>query len=251
MVLAHCICLLDFVFAAHTMTPYDLKTLAQLLLSPRQYSLWEKEREKGLQDLLITYMGHAGQALASLTIRQLMGMGPYTDPAIQARDCPKEALDGAQDAARQAFLKVPDAKTPQKAFTTIVQGPQEPYMQFIDCLKQALEHQINNADACEILLLKLAVENANTDCKKLLRSLPNQEPSLVEMVEACNQIGTIEHRYEAMAAAFAAAKGTFGSSAVCYGCGKPGHLKKDCLARKRAKPKARYMSMVPQRSSFC
>ncbi|NWR03327.1 POK9 protein, partial [Paradoxornis webbianus] len=41
-----------------------------------------------------------------------------------------------------------------------------------------------------------------------------------------------------MAAAFAAAKGTFGSSAVCYGCGKPGHLKKDCFAQKRDKPKA-------------
>ncbi|NXP40943.1 GAK5 protein, partial [Leiothrix lutea] len=40
-----------------------------------------------------------------------------------------------------------------------------------------------------------------------------------------------------MAAAFAAAKGAFGSSAVCYGCGKPGHLKKDCFAWKRAKPK--------------
>ncbi|TRZ06097.1 hypothetical protein HGM15179_021010 [Zosterops borbonicus] len=167
-----------------------------------------------------------------------MGTGPYTDPAVQVRDCPKEALDGARDAARQAFLKVPDAKTPQKTFTTTVQGPQEPYMQFIEHLKQALECQIDNADAREILLLKLDVENANTDCKKLLKSLPNQEPSLVKMIEACNQIGTIEHRYEAMATAFAAAKGTFGSAAVCYGCGKPGHLKKDCLARKKAKLKA-------------
>ena len=35
-------------------------------------------------------------------------------------------------------------------------------MHFVDCLKQALEHQIENADAREILLLKLAVENANT-----------------------------------------------------------------------------------------
>ncbi|NXY32254.1 GAK5 protein, partial [Pomatorhinus ruficollis] len=41
-----------------------------------------------------------------------------------------------------------------------------------------------------------------------------------------------------MAAAFVAAKGTFGSSAVCYGCGKPSHFKKDCFAWKRAKSKA-------------
>ncbi|TRZ10220.1 hypothetical protein HGM15179_016888 [Zosterops borbonicus] len=154
----------------------------------------------------------------------------------EGRECPKEALDGPRNAARQAFFKVPDVKTPQKAFTTIVQGPQEPYMQFVDRLKQAIECQIDNADAREILLLKLAVENANTDCKKLPKSLLKQDPSLVEMDEACNQIGTIEHQYEA--AAFAAAKGTFGSAEVCYGCSKPDHLKKDCLARKRAKLKA-------------
>ncbi|NWH90203.1 POK9 protein, partial [Aegithalos caudatus] len=39
------------------------------------------------------------------------------------------------------------------------------------------------------------------------------------------------------ATAFVAAKGAFGSSAVCYGCGNPGHLKKDCFAQKGAKPK--------------
>ncbi|NXN92679.1 POK9 protein, partial [Rhinopomastus cyanomelas] len=69
---------------------------------------------------------------------------------------------------------------------------------------------------------------ANADCKKLLKSLPNQNPTLVELVEACNRIGTMEHKYEAMAAAFAAIKGP--SDVVnCYGCGKPGHLKRNCL----------------------
>ncbi|NWW46035.1 POK9 protein, partial [Pedionomus torquatus] len=72
---------------------------------------------------------------------------------------------------------------------------------------------------------------ANADCKKLLKSLPNPNPTLIEMVEACNRIGTVDHKFEVMAAAFAAMKGPSGTG-HCHGCGKPGHLKKNCLVTK-------------------
>lgn len=106
--------MLDSVFTAHTITPHDLRSLTRLLLTPTQYSLWEKELEIRAQNLLLSFVGHVNQTLADLTVRQLMGTGPYANSASQAWHISRETLDGAWDAARQAFLKIPDAQKPQK-----------------------------------------------------------------------------------------------------------------------------------------
>ncbi|XP_064901183.1 uncharacterized protein LOC135577216 [Columba livia] len=172
---------------------------------------------RSMEVILHLCPGHANAALAALTLEHLTGTGQHADPAGQARDIPREALEAVREEAKKALLKVPDSQKPQKAFTNITQEPREPYMQFIDRLKQALDRQIDNTEARDILLLKLAVENANADCKKLLKSLPNQNPTLIEMIEACNRIGTMDHKYEAMAAAFAAMRGSVGNSVVSVG----------------------------------
>ncbi|NXP35226.1 GAK5 protein, partial [Leiothrix lutea] len=72
---------------------------------------------------------------------------------------------------------------------------------------------------------------ANSQCQKVLTPLKN--PTIMEMIEVCNRIGTVEHKFETMAAASAALKVAPGpAQETCFGCGKPGHLKRDCHAPK-------------------
>lgn len=118
-------------------------------------------------------------------------------------------------------------------------------MQFVDKLKQTLERQINSKQAREIILLKLAIENANPDCKQLLKSLPlKPEPTLLQMIQACNRLGTLQHTtavtYQAMgqgiADTFAAVKLTPGKQLACFGCGEYGHTRRD--SQRTQKPEA-------------
>ena len=46
--------ILESVLAAHTMTLHDLRMLVRLLLTPALFALWEKEWERGEQNLLVT-----------------------------------------------------------------------------------------------------------------------------------------------------------------------------------------------------
>jgi len=94
--------LLSSVFNTYVMTPHDLKSLAQLLLTRTQYSLWESHWRGGLQALLTTYVGHSNAAIAALTIEHLTGTGQYSDPVAQARDIPREALEAIREEAKKS-----------------------------------------------------------------------------------------------------------------------------------------------------
>ncbi|TRZ07570.1 hypothetical protein HGM15179_019535 [Zosterops borbonicus] len=165
----------------------------------------------------------------------LMGMGQHSQPDHQAQDIPWEALDDIKDDTYRAFVKVPDTSKPQKAFTSITQGGKEPSIQFIDRLQQALNKQVAHQEACDIILLKLTIENASSDCQKVLRPLKNL--TIIEMVEDCNHIGTVEHKFKTMTAAFAAVKLIRSPAGqTCLSCEKLGHHIKDCHALKGPNP---------------
>ncbi|KAL2309112.1 hypothetical protein Nmel_005294, partial [Mimus melanotis] len=73
--------------------------------------------------------------------------------------------------------------TPTQMYSTIKQGYREPYIQSMERLRDAVDKQITNNDAISQLILQLAWDNANEDCKRAINLLPKENPSLNRLID--------------------------------------------------------------------
>nr|AGH89697.1 gag protein [Human immunodeficiency virus 1]AWD60652.1 gag protein [Human immunodeficiency virus 1] len=126
----------------------------------------------------------------------------------------------------------------------IKQGPKEPFRDYVDRFFKTLRAEQATQDVKNWMTDTLLVQNANPDCKTILRAL-GPGATLEEMMTACQGVGGPGHKARVLAEAMSQAnninimmqKGNFkGSKRIvkCFNCGKEGHIAKNCRApRKR------------------
>ncbi|KAF4791168.1 hypothetical protein TURU_133462 [Turdus rufiventris] len=73
-----------------------------------------------------------------------------------------------------------------------------------------------------VFWMKLARDYASEECRKIINTLPKENPSLEEMINACAKVGTASHNMEVLANSFAAA---VIPRVQCFNCGQQGHVK--------------------------
>ncbi|ACM63192.1 gag protein [Simian immunodeficiency virus] len=133
----------------------------------------------------------------------------------------------------------------------IKQGPKEPFRDYVDRFYKTLRAEQASQDVKNWMTETLLIQNANPDCKQILKAL-GPGATLEEMMNACQGVGGPTHKArvlaEAMAAAHSDLKG--GYTAVfmqkggnnqgikkgpvkCFNCGKVGHIAKNCRAPRR------------------
>lgn len=194
----------------------DWKDLMRMLLTGTQNVVWQSEFQR---EALVRGQASGGR----YTPDQIFGAGQFATLPAQCVGTPEEAYPVITAAVMTALNRVDEVGKPQKSFSQIKQGPQEPYSEFVDRLQQAISKQISNGDAAEELMMKLAVENTNVDCRKILEPLVARPgTSLVDMLKTCIIVGSTVYSMDALVAALQKGNKPQGN---CFNCGKPGHFK--------------------------
>nr|ALB06871.1 gag protein [Human immunodeficiency virus 1] len=125
----------------------------------------------------------------------------------------------------------------------IKQGPKEPFRDYVDRFFKTLRAEQATQDVKNWMTDTLLVQNANPDCKTILRAL-GPGATLEEMMTACQGVGGPGHKARVLAEAMSQAqqanimmqKGNFKGprrTIKCFNCGKEGHVARNCRAPRK------------------
>lgn len=113
-------------------------------------------------------------------------------------------------------------------FYIFCRAPESLTTQFLARLQGEVHRQSPHAPAAEIIVLQLAFENANKNCKQALGAIRATE-DLGNYIRACQDIRTASYKSSVLAQAMLSlTKETKTNNTQCFHSGKAGHIRKQC-----------------------
>ena len=205
------------------MTPTDWFNLAQACL-PRGSNLEWRAQFGELAEQQAFHNAAAGNA--EWNEEMLTAQGEY---AQQQTHFPLQVYDQINNLTINAWKTLPEREGTGEALTKILQGPSEPFSDFLAWLLEAAERVLDNPEVAMPLIKQLAFEQCTRECCSAI--VPVKQKGLKEWMKVCRDLGDpLTNAGLAAAILQLNRKGENRNSAVrgCFRCGKQGHLKHNC-----------------------
>lgn len=155
-------------FSSLFLTPSDWQQLCRATLSGGDYLIWRSEFHEHCQ---ATAARNAAAGFPQRNLDMLTGAGQYNTLAAQITYDPAVYAQIATAAVR-AWKNLPN-KGAGDQLSKVMQGPSEPFSEFVDRLLQLAGKLFGDADQAMPIVKQLAFENANKYYKKAIRPHKN------------------------------------------------------------------------------
>ena len=212
-------------FMRNALSPTDWQDIARACLSMGQYLDWKS---------ILADMAHqqarenAANGQPAWTADMLLGQGQW---ANDQKNFPIQVYEQINKLGMRAWRALPNKGEVTGNLTKIIQGSTEPFSDFVARMMEAAGRVFGDIEQAMPLIKQLVFEQSTKECQRAISPWKNRDIEV--WMKICREIGGPLTNAGLAAAVLAAARyrTNNGKKGVCFQCGKPGHVKKECQNR--------------------
>lgn len=217
--------------ASQTLTPTDWQTVARAVLTAGDYVNFKAWNEEFCQE---QERCNQRRNRRGITLEMLLGKGQHANAQTTF---PQEAYEQINACALKAWKQLVGPSGSAISLTRLLQGPNEPFCDFVAKVQQAAERTLGDSEATKPLVKQLIFEQANKECKDLLRG--HRHEDIDAWIRLCRDTGaplTATQLMQGITQAMLAMQNTHinsnnkgkNSPIKCHSCGRLGHIRRNC-----------------------